>query len=99
MDPMTFIGGVITVASYVWEYESKSSQDDQLVNYEELQQLLQAQQAAYIAIAQQMLTCALYELRKAELDQINAGIETVQEILDSTKNAVPPPDAATAGDL
>ena len=48
MDPMTIIGVVVTVASYVWEYESKSSQDDQQVNKEELQQQLQAQQAAYL---------------------------------------------------
>jgi hypothetical protein len=99
MDPMTVIGAVISVASYVWEYENRSSHDDQAVNLEELQRLLQAQQAAYIAIAQNMHACALYELRKSELDAIRAAIETVQEILDSTKNAVPPLDASTAGDL
>src|SRR5450759_2576332 len=99
MDPITIVGAVITVGEYVWEYESKSSQDNQLVNQEELQQVLQAQQAAHLLIAQQMLACALYELRKADLDKINAAIETVQEILDSTKNAVPPPDPATLGDL
>jgi len=98
MDPISAIVGlVVSVASCAWEYEQKSSQADQ--GKQALEELLQAQQAAFLLIAQQMLASALYELRKAELDTIKANIETVQEILDSTKSAVPPLDAATAGDL
>jgi len=96
MDPITVIGAVIAVAGYVWEYKRESSQDDQLKAFDDM---MQAQQAALILMAQQVIAIALYELRKFELDAIKAATETVQEVLDSTKNAVPPLDTSTAGDL